>query len=43
MVKKYKVDGMGIVVIVVDKVFLEVMVDKFFVRVFYRVFVKNIL
>lgn len=43
MVKKYKVDGMGIVVIVVDKVFLEVMVDKFFVRVFYRVFIKNIL
>lgn len=43
MVRKYKIDGTGTVVILVDKVFFEVMVDKFFVRVFYRVSVKDIL
>ena len=43
MAKKYKVNGMGTAATAADKVSLEVMVDKSFVRVFYRVPIKNIL
>ena len=43
MARKYKADGQGTAATASDQVSFEVMVDKSFVRVFYRVPVKDIL